>query len=504
MADSEAPQRRPFGRTGGRPGRASFERARPPSAGESGSIRPDASADLRRAPPPGSHRARIAALRAAKQHGAGKTTAPGTKPGLHGQTLVSTGHADIDGILGGGLPIGSVLLVIEDGASPHHVHIMRQFLAEGASHGHRLLWAAPDAGQSLPATTAAAAAAAQPESGARAAARPPGEDAAARGDDAGAEGEGHSLKIAWQYRRYMRRSERSREAELMAAGGEAALRARAAAARASTGGGPGGGGRLAARSGATKVWCNKWDLSAAMPPSYLTEHGTSLVQVQCRSLGNLRALQKALAQFAQGVWRTAKTWEADHGGKPSAVAPVPARAVGRIALESLAGLDWQVLRGGPQQASAQVLRVLWVLRQIVTENAAPGNGAGLAAIVSLPIGVLSDSTLAHAMHMCHGVVRLQAISESSQVVRLAPDAGAVAGLLHLDKSPSPWTLVGMPPAAELHLVRSRRRGITVQAVETDPDAEARAGGAGLAEDARAGEGKPGGGAAAYRAASSDF
>lgn len=37
----------------------------------------------------------------------------GTRPGLHGQTLVSMGLVDLDRLLGGGLPLGTLLLVLE-------------------------------------------------------------------------------------------------------------------------------------------------------------------------------------------------------------------------------------------------------------------------------------------------------------------------------------------------------------------------------------------------------
>ena len=37
----------------------------------------------------------------------------GTRSGLHGQTLISLGLVDLDRLLGGGLPLGSLLLVIE-------------------------------------------------------------------------------------------------------------------------------------------------------------------------------------------------------------------------------------------------------------------------------------------------------------------------------------------------------------------------------------------------------
>ena len=37
----------------------------------------------------------------------------GTRSGLHGQTLMSMGLVDLDRLLGGGLPLGSLLLVME-------------------------------------------------------------------------------------------------------------------------------------------------------------------------------------------------------------------------------------------------------------------------------------------------------------------------------------------------------------------------------------------------------
>lgn len=62
-----------------------------------------------------------------------RPAAAGTKPGANGQTLVSTGLADLDRILGGGLALGSLLLVEEDGASQHHETLARYFLAEGVA-----------------------------------------------------------------------------------------------------------------------------------------------------------------------------------------------------------------------------------------------------------------------------------------------------------------------------------------------------------------------------------
>ena len=57
---------------------------------------------------------------------------PGTRPGLHGQTLVSTGQADLDRALGGGLPLGCLLLILEDAPPAVASTLLRLFLAEGS------------------------------------------------------------------------------------------------------------------------------------------------------------------------------------------------------------------------------------------------------------------------------------------------------------------------------------------------------------------------------------
>ncbi len=65
----------------------------------------------------------------------------GTRAGLHSQTLISTGLADLDRMLGGGLPLGAVLVLLEDTYSPHGSTLLRYFAAEGVVCGHRVHWA---------------------------------------------------------------------------------------------------------------------------------------------------------------------------------------------------------------------------------------------------------------------------------------------------------------------------------------------------------------------------
>ena len=91
---------------------------------------------------------------------------PGTKPGVRSQTLISTGISELDTILGGaigaqpftvannscqnievvlqsgGLPLGTVLLLLEDEYTQHHRTLLKYFLAEGLACGHQCHWAA--------------------------------------------------------------------------------------------------------------------------------------------------------------------------------------------------------------------------------------------------------------------------------------------------------------------------------------------------------------------------
>jgi elongator complex protein 4 len=78
---------------------------------------------------------RLVSVYFSKKHWKPNYADPGTRPGLHGQTLVSTGHPDLDRHLGGGLPLGSLLLLLEDGWSGHGTTLLRYFLAEGAACG---------------------------------------------------------------------------------------------------------------------------------------------------------------------------------------------------------------------------------------------------------------------------------------------------------------------------------------------------------------------------------
>lgn len=47
------------------------------------------------------------------------------------------------GILGGGLALGSLVMIMEDAEAPHHMLLLRNFMSQGLVHGHALLYASP-------------------------------------------------------------------------------------------------------------------------------------------------------------------------------------------------------------------------------------------------------------------------------------------------------------------------------------------------------------------------
>lgn len=91
--------------------------------------------------------------------------APGTRPWVNGQSLVSSGNRDLDGacghvagayrmggdahslmytppktvVLGGGLCLGTLTLLEEDRFSDHALCLARYFVAQGVSTGQRTL-----------------------------------------------------------------------------------------------------------------------------------------------------------------------------------------------------------------------------------------------------------------------------------------------------------------------------------------------------------------------------
>jgi hypothetical protein len=60
----------------------------------------------------------------------------GVIPFSNGQYCVSSGNISLDSILGGGLPLGSMVVLYEDSHSQYYCHFLKSYLAEGIVNKH--------------------------------------------------------------------------------------------------------------------------------------------------------------------------------------------------------------------------------------------------------------------------------------------------------------------------------------------------------------------------------
>ncbi|CAN6459131.1 unnamed protein product [Victoria cruziana] len=72
------------------------------------------------------------------------TLTSGVKPGPNGTFLVSTGISHLDKILGGGIPLGTLVMIMEDNEAPHHLLLLRNFMSQGLIHQQPLLYCSPE------------------------------------------------------------------------------------------------------------------------------------------------------------------------------------------------------------------------------------------------------------------------------------------------------------------------------------------------------------------------
>ncbi|KAK3130900.1 hypothetical protein QOZ80_6BG0499420 [Eleusine coracana subsp. coracana] len=132
--------------------------------------------------------------RATANPSASSSGAAGVKLGLNGAAFVSSGIPDLDRILGGGFLLGSVVMIMEDADAPHHLLLLRCFMAQGALHKQPLLFAGPMKEPRLFLGTLPA-----PVSSSK-------EDRRHRAMGVGGSSDGRpsdeGLRIAWQYRKY--------------------------------------------------------------------------------------------------------------------------------------------------------------------------------------------------------------------------------------------------------------------------------------------------------------
>ncbi|EIE24544.1 hypothetical protein COCSUDRAFT_40910 [Coccomyxa subellipsoidea C-169] len=272
------------------------------------------------------------------------------------------------------------------------------------------------------------------------------------------------LRIAWQYRRYIQRQQDRAEqpgppvAPRKGVGDVSGKHPDLTSPSGSTAGGSSGSKATAKSksSSGMRDWCHQFDLSRPMDASALQAS-----HLACQGYQGSDALERLVTgarEFTEGL---------EPAAQPSGVRPSLSRGpetIGRLAVEGLGSTSWQL--GAEAQAAADAtLRAVLQIKALV-------RAAKCAACISVPAGVLRESAAVRLQHMCDAVIVLEAFRDDSGIARMVSDASSCCGLMRVRRLPALNTLSRPLPAAELHLLRHRRRRLAIEQLQVDPDAEA--------------------------------
>lgn len=441
----------------------------------------------------------------------------GTRAGLHGQTLVSTGHGTLDALLGGGLPRGSILVVdsIQHQGVPNA--LLRLFLAEGVVCGQHCAWfttkEAPT--QKLNALPALAK---------KGNSTHKDQEESERNDGA------ESLRIAWQYRRYLNSGEDSQDSV-----GSRTTNGNAKPKRIG-----GTSGHEAALKGAAREWCHRYDLRKRMDKETIHTHGGKLEVYGMGNLSGMEEVLQACMNFAKEPRQTStQTSNHDQNSEPkedersnrpehspnssvsgpngdssattaqtsfkrfgkmsladafvkrkaasqtSADQSLPEKdkkgsvgtqsgpdrvavssEVKRIVIECLGSHEWSLQFGEDEEAieEADMLNTLLTIRHIAQVT-------DCVIFVAASLGMCSDSFSMKVRHFADAVIALDPLVGEKEFYASLPDPTSCTNLLRVVKLPIMGSLgpVSAPPIGQTYLVRNKRHKIIVEELALPPE-----------------------------------
>ena len=76
--------------------------------------------------------------------GVAATNIPGTRAWVNGHILTSTGLPQWDTVMGGGIPLGSLVTIVPDNLTSFYKEFSKAFISEGMVHGHTVVVALPE------------------------------------------------------------------------------------------------------------------------------------------------------------------------------------------------------------------------------------------------------------------------------------------------------------------------------------------------------------------------
>ncbi|KAJ3102647.1 Elongator subunit elp4 [Phlyctochytrium bullatum] len=358
----------------------------------------------------------------------------------NGALQTSFGIPSIDGVLGGGLTTGTVLLIQKDRSTGYAALLHRYFVAQGAAAGHSLFFASAadeDPEEFIASLMAPVGMEAEAEDhGEEDEAAPVGRG---QGRQLGAlrDGGGERMSIAWRYQNLPKVST-----------------AVAGAARTRTGPGP---------------YCFKFDITKTIPRATLEATSKlSLFKVSDCTRDGLTAaeiyerLYLKIKEFAESGPYKARPSDAGSN-----------RKILRIALSSVGSSLWGIDAGSKAAINA-LYRFILSLRALLRNYDS-------VCVITIPggsygdeFGVSSAYAIRRLYHASDGALEVESFGGSS---RHFPSAYTTDyhGLLHVHRLPTPNTLTPGTPlsASELHSLafRVRRKRFTIEPFQLPPEFE---------------------------------
>ncbi|KAJ1929963.1 Elongator subunit elp4 [Tieghemiomyces parasiticus] len=403
---------------------------------------------------------------------------PGTKLSAHnGQVLVSSGVPSLDDVLGGGLAVGSVVLVLADRRTSYAEVLLNYFVAQGLASGHRIHMASADShpGELLsrlpswcpevsvssapatPGTVRVAAADSSTTAGANGSVPPVPEINTADKAVEPAQPE-EKLKIAWRYQNLPTSQGRSGPRPPGTASGNRTITP-----------------SIPAGTATARPFCESFDLMRRVRPEVIADAKLSATYLDgprddSHQLGDRDPYERLFSEVARIV----------EGEGFSALTPTPPgteRNIFRLVIHSLASPFWEA------SSDEACLQFLHALRGLLRFSFG-------TCMITMPAHVYRSATAGGAgreesgwvrrlERMCDAVVELESFAGSRHATAQTPTANQYQGYFYIHKQPQLNSLV--PSSSKLSIVagsqlsgnslafRLRRHKFTVETFHLPPE-----------------------------------
>eukprot|EP01125_Pyxidicula_operculata_P020230 TRINITY_DN7448_c0_g1_i1.p1 TRINITY_DN7448_c0_g1~~TRINITY_DN7448_c0_g1_i1.p1 ORF type:complete len:309 (+),score=46.70 TRINITY_DN7448_c0_g1_i1:31-957(+) len=261
-----------------------------------------------------------------------------------GQLLISSGSSDLDYILGGGFAVGSLVLIEEDETSTLYKSILKYFLGEGVARSQAITVASAQPGETitkeLPHISTSSLQSKESET-----------------DSSGSSSD--SLKIAWQYQKYLKN-----DAQL---------------------------GQAGSRSG-MGVWCSNLDLSRTLAPSIL--ESSKITNIELSQVDSKSSSGKA---YHSRIKKLYSQLNSRINASNSEFAKTKKATIERIAIMSLGSPNWG---NYSEDEDKMTLQLLHALRGLLRSSLA-------VCVVTIPAKLMGGSFVNKLGHIADTVLNIE-------------------------------------------------------------------------------------------------